>query len=188
MSYQIPTTEPTQVTAGDTLKWSRSLSDYPASAGWTLNYSLLSLAGSIQIASVASGSDHAVTVAAADSAAYVPGTYTWQSWVTNGSERYQINRGTIEILPDFSATATGALDTRSHVKRVLDSIEAVIEGRASKGDLKISIDGTALEKMSAESILLVRTTYLKEYRRELQKERQAQGKNSGRKIVTRFTR
>jgi hypothetical protein len=184
----IPKTEPSTITAGDTLTWSRSLPDYPATSGWALNYSLLSLAGSTQIGSAADGADHLIKVLPEVSSTYVPGTYNWQAWVTDGVDRIQISRGTIEILPDYAATGTGALDTRSHVKKVLDAIEAVIEGRAGKGDQELTIDGTRLVKMTAAELLDLRFRYKAEYKLELQKVRIAQGKNSGRKIVTRFTR
>lgn len=179
--------EPTQITAGDTISWSRSLPDYPAGT-WILNYSLLSLSGSIQIASVASGADHLISVDMATSSAYVPGTYSWQAWVTNGIERYPVGTGSIDILADYAAFGSGAADTRSHVKKVLDAIEAVIEGRASAGDQQLSIDGTTLIKMTVTELLALRYSYQAEYRLERQRARIAGGKNSGRKIVTRFKR
>ena len=37
----IPSTEPAVFTAGDTLKFTRSLADYPASEGWVLSYTLV---------------------------------------------------------------------------------------------------------------------------------------------------
>jgi hypothetical protein len=176
----IPTTEPSSVTAGDTLKWTRSLPDYPASAGWVLNYSLISNNGSIQIASVAAGDAHAVTVDFATSAQYVPGVYAWQAYVTNGTERYQVARGEIEVLADFAASSPGSLETRSHVKRVLDAIEAVIEGRAAKGDQELTIDGTRLVKMTVDELLKLRSTYFNLYRQEINFNKRAAGAGSSR--------
>ena len=173
------TIEPTRITAGDTIQWSRSVPDYPATSGWVLNYSLLSLAGSIQISTVPDGSSHLVNIPMSVSAGYVPGTYSWQSWVTNGSERHQIEQGTIEVLVDF-ATAGAGTDTRSHVKRTLDSIEAVIEGRASKGDQELTIDGTTLKKMNVEELLKLRSTYFNLYRQELNAIKRSSGAGSAR--------
>ena len=61
----IVTTEPTSITAGDSVAWTRSLSDYPASAGWSLAYTLINAAAKITINASAAGDDHAVSVSAA---------------------------------------------------------------------------------------------------------------------------
>lgn len=186
MSIPVSNIEPAVITAGDTITWSRSLPDYPASGGWVLHYALRG-ATAIDIIAAASGADHLVAVAPAASAGYADGLYTMQGYVTNGSARYTIYSGPITIRPDLAASST-AYDGRSHVKKVLDAIESVIEGRATKGDQQLTIDGTTLVKMTAVELLALRTRYQGEYRKELQAARVAQGKNSGRKIVTRFKR
>ena len=61
----IPTTEPSVVTAGDTVKWTRALAEYSAADGWTLKYKLANLEGSFDVNASASGADHAVIVTAA---------------------------------------------------------------------------------------------------------------------------
>jgi hypothetical protein len=67
-----PTTEPSRVTAGDTIAWTKSLPDSPASSGWILKYRLINAAGKIDITATAAGNDHAVSVPAATSAAWPP--------------------------------------------------------------------------------------------------------------------
>lgn len=186
MSLPIPTTEPNIITAGDTITWARNLPDYPASGGWVLNYALRGVAA-IDIAATADGDNHLVNVGSADSSGYADGVYSLQGYVTNGTDRITILSQTITIKPDLVA-ATAGYDGRSHVKKTLDAIEAVIEGRAGKGDQELTIDGTRLVKMTATELLELRSRYKSEYRKELQLARVAQGKNSGRKIVTRFTR
>ncbi len=42
MAYVIPTCEPDDITAGDSLEWDKTLPDFPASEGWELSYSLIS--------------------------------------------------------------------------------------------------------------------------------------------------
>jgi hypothetical protein len=187
MSLPILSIEPAVITAGDTITWSRSLPDYPASGGWVLHYALRGPVAIDVTAAAGIGSEHLVTITALISASYTDGVYTVQGYVTNGTSRVTIYSGQIIIQPDLVQAAAG-YDGRSHVKRVLDSIEAVIEGRASKGDQQITIDGTTLVKMTATELLDLRTRYNVEYRKEQQVARIAQGKNSGRKIVTRFTR
>ena len=186
MSFPIPIIEPGIITAGDTITWLRSLPGYPATGGWALHYALRGLAA-IDIAASADGDNHLVSVIPATSAEYTDGIYTVQGYVTNGTDRITVFSDTITIKPDLVSAVAG-YDGRSHVKRVLDSIEAVIEGRASKGDQQLTIDGTTLIKMTATELLQLRTRYKTEYRKEQRSARVAQGKNSCRKIVTRFTR
>jgi hypothetical protein len=45
------------------------------------------------------------------------------------SEVYEVDRGTIVLLPRYDQAA--AYDDRSHARKMLDAIEAVLESRAS---------------------------------------------------------
>ena len=119
----VPTIEPPRVTAGDTLAWTRSLPDYPASAGWVLHYRLINAAGKIDIIASAAGDDHAVNVTATTSAAWPAGTYTRVAHVVKGSERHTIGTGEIIVDPDLAAAVAGA-DTRSDARIILDSLLA----------------------------------------------------------------
>ena len=122
-----PTTEPDLIVAGDTAKWLRSLDDYPASGSWVLSYTLVSAAQRYTFSATASGADHLVTVAATTTATWVAGTYTWRAQVSKAGEVYTVGTGSLTVRPSF-ATAT---DGRSHARRTLEAIEAVIEGRAT---------------------------------------------------------
>lgn len=136
----ILTSAPSEIRAGDSYTWQISLADYLASAGWTLKYRLISSAGKFDIESDASGDDHLVTIAAAVSATYAAGTYTLIAYVEGGSaERYTLDSTTITVLPDLAA-ATVATDTRSHARKALEAIEAVLEGRAARSDEEYTID------------------------------------------------
>ena len=75
MAAEIPSKEPEQFRAGDTIKWKRSLSDYKASESWVLKYAFRGTPGVIDITSSASGDDHLVNEVAATTAAYSPGIY-----------------------------------------------------------------------------------------------------------------
>ena len=147
---------------------SRSFSDYPASGGWTLTYALVNTSNKIAITASADGDGHLVEVAAATTVAYVAGTYDWQAYVTKDPERYQVDSGVMEILPDF-AVQTGGYDARSHVKKVLDALEAMIEGKASQDQLSYAIGGRSISKLSPQEVIDWRDAYAQLYRRELRK-------------------
>lgn len=114
---------PTTIRAGDSLSWVESLPEYPASAGWVLHFRLLWPTGTGEdIATAASGDDHAVTLAAADTADWAAGNATLAAWVTNGAERKTIGQTAVTILPDLATTL--AHDGRSQNKRALDAAQA----------------------------------------------------------------
>lgn len=185
MSENIPTTEPSKIIAGDTLKWNRQdlSSHYPASL-WTLTYALRG-PEKIDITAVADGDFFSVVVAASVTADYKPGSYSWSAYVTSGIERYQIDKGTLEICPDL-ATMPGAYDGRSHAKKVLDSIEAVLENRATKDSEEIEIAGRKITRMPVEDLLKFRDQYKAEYENELTEEKIANGENTGNQVKARF--
>ena len=157
---------PSSFTAGDSLEFTDSLSDYHASSGWVLSYVLVKDGTQINITSTADDDDHSVSVGADTTANYDSGIYHWQAYVTDGTDRYTVGTGTVEIKPDFATQTTG-LDDRSHAKKVLDSLEAVLEGKADSDVLSYSIGGRSLSKMNPEELLLWRDKYLAEYRSEL---------------------
>lgn len=178
----IPTLEPSAVAAGDTIQWSRTLPDYPASAGWTLKYALRGPA----IVDIVADATQLVTVPASVSSSWVAGDYFILGFVVQGTTRYTVYSGTITINPNL-ALAVANYDGRSHAKRVLDAIEAVIEGRASRGDQETTIDGTRLVKMTVEQLRGLRSYYRNEYFAEVRRENVKNGKRSGRRILMRFS-
>lgn len=185
----IPTTEPSEIQAGDTIKWRREdLSDYPASV-WSLKYYFVGKNGLFNVTAAADGDKFAVTISAATSAAYVAGDYEWSAYVSKGSgaglERYQVDSGKLKVKPNV-AGYTAAYDNRSHAKKVLDAIEAVIEGRATKDQESYSIAGRQLSRTPIADLLKLRDRYKAEYRRELDAEKINNGLGTGRKILTRF--
>lgn len=157
----VPTSEPTRFTAGETLAWTKQLTDYPAGT-YTLKYALQAVgAALITITATASGTDHAVTVTAATTANYAPGVYTWASYAESGSgaslERYLIERGEFTILPNPLA-ALGS----THASRTLALIEAALEGRIPRGLETTSIDGQSLSRMPIAELHRLRDKYRRE--------------------------
>lgn len=185
MTAQIPTTEPQEITAGDTVQWvKQDLSDYLPADGWTLSYVLINASGKIEIEATTSGTGYAITVPAADSSVWASGIYSYQAYATNGGARVTVGSGTIEILPNFSASAT--YESRSHAKRTLDAIEATIEGRASVDQESYSIMGRQLKRTPMADLLKLRDRYKALYLAEVNAENAKNGKNTKNKIKVRF--
>lgn len=184
MAPTIPTIEPTSFVLGNTVQWTRSLSDFPAPT-YALTYSFVNAGGQFAVTGTADGATHAMTISAETSAALTAGVYHWQAYATSGTTRFLAGSGTTEALPDF-AVETSGYDDRSHVKKTLDAIEAVLEGKASKDQLASSVNGISITRLTPAELLVWRDKYLRFYRQELADERSRQGLPSGKKIRTRF--
>ena len=185
MATDIASKEPETFRAGDTVKWTRSLDCYKASDGWTLKYSFRGTSGTIDITSSADGDEHLIALTPTTTAAYTSGFYDVQGYVEKGSDRYTVWTSRIEVLVDLAA-AGSSYDGRSHVKKTLDAIEAVLENRATKDIEESTIEGVMLKRIPHESLLTFRSKYLGFYKQELAAEKLKLGKGSGRRILTRF--
>ena len=132
-----PTIEPAEIVAGDTLSWRREdlTADYPA-CSWTLTYVLAGPQKHTISASADPDFPEAflVSVPAADTANYQAGNYWWAAYVSKDAERYQIATGQITVKENLSAASAG-YDGRSHARKVLDALEAVLEGKATRDTL-----------------------------------------------------
>jgi len=107
-----------------------------------------------------------------------PGNYT---------DRHLIAAGLVQILPDIAA-AESTTDHRSHAKKVLDALESVMEGKATKDVGSYSIGGKSISKMSPSELIEWRSFYLGEYRKELDDKAVADGFPNPRKVGIRFNR
>jgi hypothetical protein len=159
MPLSVPTVEPTAARAGDTWRWTRDLSDYPAPT-WTLTYTIYSPTAVITIVGTADGTRHSIAKTAAQTAAYAAGRYEWVSHASSGSERYQVGFGVVQILPNVAVATTG-YDARSHARKMLDAINAMLEGRATDGDLDVIrvANGDRVTEWDVPTLLKLRQQY-----------------------------
>jgi hypothetical protein len=165
--------EPLSFTAGDTVEWTKTLPDYPVSNGWVLSYCFVG-SSIVFVTGTNDGTNHKIIIPASTSAIYAAGDYRYQAYVTKSGIRKEIGDGFITINPNF-ATITTPSDQRSHVKKVLDSIEATLEGRATEYDTSYSIAGRSLSKMSLDELIKARHEYKKLHNQEILNERRKRG-------------
>lgn len=152
-----PSEVPPELRAGDTVTWLRSLPDRPASAGWELKYTLVGAAGVKSFAATAEGEDHRVTVTAGTTRDWSAGPYTLVEYVEHDGERFTLGDYAVRVMPNL-AEATGALDTRSHAQRVLDNLNAWLEGKsATAGEMQL--DGRRVRHHSLAELLALRDRY-----------------------------
>lgn len=179
----IPTAVPARVNAGDTIKWTRTLADYPASAGWALSYVLINADHKITISASASGNDFAVAVPAATSAAWSAGTYDWREQVSKAGEIFTTGEGRVVVAPSFGAST---LDNRSQARRTLDAIDAVLEGRATSATQEYEINGRRMKYIPAAELLVLRDRYRMMVSQEEAAANVAAGLPDRRRIFVRF--
>lgn len=180
----IPTNEPSSLRAGDTWKWTRTLADYPAGT-WTLKYRFKNATSYFEIVAGTSGTDHLVSVAAATTAAYAAGSYTWMAWVEGGSsEKYTVDTGTLAVDPDYRAS-TAAYDGRSHARKMLDAIEAWLEAR-DPAVAEYEIAGRRMKYIPVAELIKLRSRYKTELANEANADAIAKGEGLGRKIQFRI--
>jgi len=185
MTQTIPTIEPEKVVAGDTITWQKSLADYPATT-YTLTYYLVfessSAATPVTITAAASGANHLVTVDAADSADWSAGQYVWSAFASKTGERHLVGKGRLVVDPDPAALTAGT-DSRSFSKYMLDAIEAVLQGTATREEKSIKFDGQELEYKSGDELLDLRQRFAKMHKQEIQAEKTANGERTGGRVL-----
>ncbi len=186
MSLSVPTVEPTTARAGDTWRWTRDLPDYPAPT-WVLTYTLFASAGVVSIVAAASGALHSVNIAPATTALYTAARYDWVAHISDGTDRFQVGSGVIQVTPDV-AEAT-AYDGRSHARKMLDAINAMLEGRGTSGDLDVIrvAHGDRVTEWDVPTLLKMRQQYAAAVSSEDAAAALARGEQSGRFLQVRFT-
>jgi hypothetical protein len=183
---------PEKITAGDTLKFTESPTDYSPDDGWSFKYVLVKSDAQIVIDATDNGDgSFLINEPAADTASWVAGDYDWESYATKGVDRYRVNRGFITITPDIAAGANSSgIDVRTEAKKIVDAIEAYWVDRASKNQLDL-ISYSIRDRSSSNDPQAIRDLY-DDMKRVLKSEqdeaRISQGRGSKRnKIRVRFT-
>lgn len=186
MAATIPTTEPTAPRAGDTWQWQRTLASYSAADGWEASYVFWTAADAYTITATGDGTTHSISVAPATTAAYTAGRYAWALKVTDGTNVHTLQTGHWQVLPAIGT----ALDTRSHARKMLEAINAMLEGRATDGDLDVvkTLHGDTATSYEPATLLKLRSQYAAAVAAEDAAEALARGDQSGRIIRTRFAR
>jgi len=153
---------PTELPAGVTITLPITLTAYPAPT-WTLT---LHLRGALAIDLTAADDDtnHVFEVAAETSTAWPAGRYWYTLRATDGTAIDEVEAGQITIRADLSEIS-GIYDGRHHVEKVLDAIEAVIEGRATLDQERYRINNRELQRTPIGELIKLRQTYQAEARR-----------------------
>lgn len=157
-----------KIFTGDTLVKVASLSEYP-STEWVLSYE-------IGASVLTFNSNHELSkIVTLDS-----GVYQYRLLATN------ISTSTLKKTLLNGQVTIVDLAYRSHAQKVLDSIEANIEGRASQAQSEMMINGRSIKYYAPEQLVKLRQTYQREVANEIAQDRINAGLGSRNKILVRF--
>lgn len=180
-----PTIEPATLAAGDTFTFKRSWSDWPAST-WTVTYYLRGPA-QIDIEATADGDNHLVDETPAVTAKWNVGVYDWQAYADDGTNRFKVTEGTLEVTKDFAA-GDAVYDARSVAAICVDQINQVLKDRTSEDVQSYAIGGRQMVLMSDSDLLVTRGRFMAEVAREKRAAAIARGETKSTQVKARFSR
>ena len=187
-SANFPTQVPSELQLGDFWAWKRDdlASDYPV-ADYSLSYEFNLIDGStaanFTLTATESGNEYIISTSSTTS--YTLRNYNWISYITRSSDsaRVKLEEGYVEIQDNYATTSNSV---RSHAKKILDAVEAVLENRASMDQQSMSIAGRSLSRMSITDLMTFRDRYKAEYLKEVKIARIKNGLASGNTIKVNF--
>lgn len=187
-SSNFPTSEPVELQLGDFWAWKRTnlSTDYPTaqySLSYEFNLNEGSTASNFTLTATEANDEYIISTSSTTS--YTKGTYNWIAYITRSSDsaRIKIGEGFTEIQENYATTSASV---RSHAKIVLDSIEAVIENRATMDQSSMSIAGRSLSRMSVDELMTFRDRYKAEYMKEVKMARIKNNRGSGNTVKVKF--
>lgn len=139
---------PTAIVQGVSVAWTWSSGDYLPADGWTLVYAFEG-PSALDVAGVVDGDGFRVDLTTVQTASLLPGFYRWQAFVARGgppAERELVGAGALEVCLDFlTSSATG--QQKSFARRMVEAIQAQLEGRATDGQASMSINGRSISRI-----------------------------------------
>ena len=170
---------PSLITAGTTFRVELELPEYPAPQ-WAVT---LFLRGQekVDLPAVGFAEVHVLGASAEVTRTWLPGRYWWALRATDETgDVVEVASGEVRVQADLASVYSH--DGRSHAVRVLDAIEAVIEGRASKDQQSYQINNRQLSLTPIGDLLKLRDRY----KAEAARERAGSNAGIGRKRLVRF--
>lgn len=159
---------------GDTVDWEDAFADADgadyAAQGYALSYVFVKSGLQKTVSGSIVSGVYNTTITAAVSATFTAGTYSYQAYVTSGSIRRCVASGTIEARANFS-TQTSGYDFRSHAQKMVDAIEALIEGRATKDQEQLTHGSVSISKIPFPELIRIRDLYKAELSLDAEKAR-----------------
>jgi hypothetical protein len=186
---------PSQIRAGDTIKWRDdagvdNLGNAITSATWTLTYYLRFDHNNegATVVGTAYGSGWEFVISQATSAAFDAGQWYFQAEATKSGEHVTLGAGQFEVLPSLSYTGSPtAFDGRSQAQKDLDAVDAAIRAIVTGGVVRqYSIGNRSLSKYDLSDLLALQSQLKAQVIREQKAEAIANGLGNPHNLFVRF--
>ena len=178
------TTEPTEITQGERIEWTRSFCDF-SSEDYTLQYRYRGPGTGIDVDATADGTGFNAVLTASVTAPTIfniAGKYNWQAWLTeiaDSTNKFIVDQGTITVRQGFISGETGDIDLRSDAKIMLDTLDAALLASAGSDTIEYEISTPSgsrrVKRTSREDALKARAYYAGIVARENNAERVRNG-------------
>jgi hypothetical protein len=170
---------PERVRAGDTWQWKLSSQCFLASDGYQCHVGLKGKYGQYTFSSTPLGSAFNVLVDLDTTKDIVPGAYNYVIALSKNGEQFTAGSGLIVV--DVNLFSPGMVDLRDHAEKMLEAIEATLEGRATSDHQEYEILGRKLTRIPVEELMRLRNQYKVEVQNQQYVERlKARGGVAGR--------
>lgn len=176
-----PTVFPARLSAGTTLKVTRTFTDYPANDGWTATLYVAGESLMAPVAATANGSAFDFTVSSTATSDLAPGDYAYKVLVAKAGEVYVAEDAVITVDPNIISARAGDLLTLA--QKALPIVQAAILGRLTADQQSFSIAGRAVVKIPIKELYELRTRF----ENEIAAARAKRRGTFGRTIRTTFT-
>ena len=188
-----PTKEPSTLVLGDFWAWKRDdLAEIYPIASYSLTFEFHNDSGGggihkFTLTAVEANSTYYIEAASSSTTGYSVGDYIWEAYITKTSDsnRIMVDSGRTSITENLANTNA---DLRSHAKKCLDAIEAVLLNRASMDQSSMSIAGRSLSRTPLNELKDLRDYYRTEYKKEIKLARIRNGQGTGNTPKVRFTK
>ena len=184
-----PDGEPSELVSGARWGWTRSdiTAAYPT-VEYTLTYRFSLQSGNFgsrNITAAKTGSVHIVDQAQADTAGLIAGAYQWQAYVVRDSDNEEVvvDSGLVTIVAEFKA----GVDTRSHVAKVLDAIQATLLGTASKEQEEYTIAGRTIINRPITELMAMEKEYKKRLKSEMDAIERKAGRSTNNRVLVKMS-
>ena len=182
--------EPIVIASGDTVQWYRLVPNpnFYSGAGAFLDYEIRGGAAAISFQSTPDpdGTGHDINVTAAVTALWLPGQMLMEGYAVNNTvnppQRERIYFGELTIAQNLEGSQ-GDIDVRTLAQKMLEKIEAVLEGRASQEMLESRIGETMFRHMTPQQLTYWHGYWYCKRKNEIQIQRAKNGQNPGQQIA-----
>jgi hypothetical protein len=185
------TTIPRQIVSGHQIIFTQCFEDYKP-ADWTLSYHLRGAAALDVNAATQDADTFLVTLTASSGSPLVAlpaGQYYYQAYVTNvstPSDKRLVTSGRVVVVADLSDTSLATYDGRSQAEKILEAIDAVMAGKATRDQASYTIGQRTLVRIPVDQLMEMRKTYVAVIQQERIAARKAAGLSPFENILTEF--